>query len=166
MLSNDPVEASNDALIKHPVKFLQVVTDVISGYTGKVTGISYKRNNRVLVHVTHPSGKANKASETWLFELDDIVSEQHIQYTRPTLPVSLLAEYRDTVTGFVGRAVSVTYSANKCIQVQLATGDDDNVPVQAYVDIQSLEAITPEALQPTITSDSNPGAARVGREAY
>ena len=166
MLNNDPVEVSNEALIKHPVKFLQEVTDSISGFTGKVTGITYKRNNRTLVHVTRPSGKTNKGGETWLFELGDIVSEQAILYTRPTLPVSLLAEYRDTVTGFEGRAVSVTYSANKCVQVQLATGDDSNTPVQEFVDIQNLEAITPEAIQPTMTSDSNPGAARVGREAY
>lgn len=166
-MSYDAVVESNNAEENHPVQFRQELRDTVSGFTGVVSSIGYKRTTAV-VSLVRPSKKSNAVGDCFAFAVEDLVATDGSVirfYVRPKLPVTLGAKYKDSITGFTGVATHIIFSANKCIQVMLSTGDDDNKPVSNWFDIQDIEALDEEAEQPKQTSDTNPGAPRVGRMA-
>lgn len=158
----DPVEVSD--AIRHPVDMLATYEDTISGFQGVVTSIGYTFTKGIAVALTRKGTQPHDKGETHIFRLQQLapVDGSRLKYDMlPEHQIEFLKKYTDTITGFTGLATYITYSANKCVQVDLATGDTTNKPVDHFCDIQNIKPVEPESTKPiTATSNTHPGAAR------
>lgn len=162
MTDLDPVKVSDN--ITHPIDFLSTYKDHISGFEGKATGVGYSMHNNIMVILTRKSTDPKKKGESYGFKLQDLESVGGSRLKKSVIPeheIEFGAEYEDSLTGFKGVAAGIIYSSNKCVQVRLATGDENNNPIDDVTDIQNIKPVDPENTKPiTATSNTSPGTTR------
>jgi hypothetical protein len=141
-----PVPAIVDLTTRMPVRMGMQARDRLTGFTGVVSFLSYEIDGTVLVGVQPQKVEGGKPAEPCEFDIERI--EPMGEWARVTEPksnthVRLGATYRDTVSGFEGKAIRRMEYLGGCVRVTLvAPGKTKHAEPKGFcVPVERIEMV-------------------------